>query len=82
MLRNRLRREKELFRVSFEMRLALARECQRRNEAWPDHAMTKQTSQPTDIVRIGLVPAPVLHVRCIRQDHADMGLNQVEDRLQ
>ncbi len=28
------------------------------------------------------MPAPVLHVRGIRQDHVDMGLKQIEDCFQ
>ncbi len=52
-----------------------------RDEAWPDHTVTEQMRQPSAIVRIGLVAAPVLHVRGVRQDHMDVGLEQVEDRL-
>ena len=37
--------------------------------------------QPAAVVRIGLVSAPILHVRSVGKDHADVRLKQVEDRL-
>jgi len=51
------------------------------DEAWPDHAVTEKVRQPAAIVRIGLVPAPVLHIGGVGEDHADVRLEQVEDRL-
>lgn len=37
--------------------------------------------QPSAVVRIGLVSTSVLNVCSVRQDHADVSLKQVEDRL-
>jgi len=38
-------------------------------------------SQPAAIVWIGLMSAPVLHVRSVSRNHTDVRLKQVEDRL-
>jgi hypothetical protein len=43
--------------------------------------MPKQMGQPSTVVRIGLVSAPVLYVCCVCEDHTDARLKQVKDRL-
>ena len=54
---------------------------ERRDEAWPDHSVTEKVRQPAAVVRIGLVSAPILHIGSVGKDHADVRLEQVEDRL-
>lgn len=55
--------------------------CQWWDEPWPDHAMAKQMSPPSAIVRIGFVSAPVLHVGGVRRGYVDVCLKQIEDRF-
>src|ERR1700722_8766202 len=43
--------------------------------------MSEQVSQPTAVVRMGFVTAPVLHIGSVGQDYSNMRLKQVEDRL-
>jgi hypothetical protein len=48
--------------------------------AWLDHAVAEKMRQPAAVIRIGLVPALVLHVGSVGKDDRDLRLKQVEDR--
>jgi hypothetical protein len=52
-----------------------------RDEAWRDHSVTEKMGQSAAVIRIGLVPVPVLHIGSVGKNHPDVCLKQIEDRL-
>ena len=63
------------------LRVAQLTHGKRQDEAEANYAVTKQVSEQTATVLIGLVTAPVLYLGRIRVDHLDRGFQQVEDRF-